>query len=168
MHATDDHGGAEREARYLATAAEMFLPADGEIRVGGHYVGLVEHAGLAYISGQIPRVGDAVAVTGRVGAETTLEDARRAARICAMRGLSLLRRQPGGLARVQRVLAMTVYTQSAPDFIRQSEVADAASDLLHAVLGEAGLHTRTSVGVSALPKNAAVELDLVVALRPIP
>lgn len=157
--------GAGREDRYLAMAAEMFLPADGEIRVGGHYVGLVEHAGLAYISGQIPRVGDAVAVTGRVGGETSLDDARRAARICAMRALGLLRQQPGGLPRVQRILAMTVYTQSAPDFIRQSEVADAASDLLHAVLGDAGVHARTSVGVSALPKNAAVELDLVVALE---
>lgn len=160
-----DHEGADREARYQAVAAQMFLPADGEIRVGGHYVGLVEHAGLAYISGQVPRVGDTVAVTGRVGGETSLEDARRAARICAMCALALLRQQPGGLARVQRVLAMTVFTQSAPDFIRQSEVADAASDLLHEVLGDAGVHARTSVGVYALPKNAAVEIDFVVALR---
>jgi len=163
---TGDNERTDREGRYLAMAAEMFLPADGEIRVGGHYVALVEHEGLAYISGQIPRVGDAVAVTGRVGGETSLEDARRAACICAMRALALLRQQPGGLARVRRVLAMTVYTQSAPDFIRQSEVADAASDLLHAILGDAGVHARTSVGVSALPKNAAVELDLVVALEP--
>ena len=160
-----DDDDAGREARYLATAAEMFLPADGEIRVGGHYVGLVEHGGLAYISGQIPRVGETVAVTGRVGGETTLDEGRRAARICAMRALALLRQHAGGLARVQRVLAMTVYTQSAPDFIRQSEVADAASDQLHAILGDAGVHTRTSVGVLALPKNAAVELDLVVALK---
>lgn len=164
MGAMDEDTGAAREARYLATAARMFLPTEGEIRVGGHYVGLVEHRGLAYISGQIPRVGDTVAVTGRVGGETSLEEARRAACICAMRALGLLRQLHGGLARVERVLRMNVYTQSAPDFIRQSEVADAASDLLHAILGDAGLHARTSVGVSALPKNAAVELDLVVAL----
>ncbi|MFO1413794.1 MAG: RidA family protein [Burkholderiales bacterium] len=168
MPPTNDHDDTDREARYLATAAQMSLPADGEIRVGGHYAGLVEHAGIAYISGQIPRVGDAVAVVGHVGAERTLDDAQRAARICVMRALALLRQQPGGLARVERVLAMTVYTQSAPGFVRQSEVADAASDLLHDVLGTAGVHTRTSVGVSALPKNAAVELNLVVALRPAP
>jgi enamine deaminase RidA (YjgF/YER057c/UK114 family) len=155
---------ADREARFVTVASEMFLPLDGEIRVGGHYVGLVEDGGLAYISGQIPRVGDAVAVTGRVGAETSLDDARRAARICAMRALALLRQRPGGLARVRQVLRMNVYTQSAPGFIRQSEVADAASDLLHSVLGAAGVHARTSVGVFALPKNASVELDMIVAL----
>jgi len=158
--------GVGREERFVATAAEMFLSLDGEIRVGGHYVGLVEHDGLAYISGQIPRVHDAVAVTGRVGAETSLAEGCRAARICTMRALALLRQRPGGLARVRRVLRMTVYTQSAPDFVRQSEVADAASDLLHAILGDAGVHARTSVGAFTLPKNAAVELDLLVAVEP--
>lgn len=62
---------------------------------------------------------------------------------------------------VPRVLRVTVFTQSAADFTQQSEVADAASELLHEVLGEAGKHTRTSVGVYQLPKNASVELDLI-------
>jgi enamine deaminase RidA (YjgF/YER057c/UK114 family) len=60
---------------------------------------------------------------------------------------------------------MTVYTQSAADFTQQSEVADAASELLHAVLGEPGRHTRTSVGVFQLPKNASVELDLLASVE---
>lgn len=158
--------GADREARYLAAARDLQMPADGELRVGGHYAGLVEHAGIAYISGQLPRVGDRVAVSGRVGADVPLDDARQAARICAMRALGFLRQLPGGLARVQRVLRMTACTQSAQDFTQHSEVADAASDLLHAILGDAGVHARTSVGVFALPKNAAVEIDFIVALTP--
>lgn len=155
----------ERAARFAAAAAELSLSFEGEIRVGGHYVGVVEDGDLAYVSGQIPRVGDAIAVTGRVGAEASLDDARRAARICTLRALALLARLPGGLGRVRRVLRMTAYTQSASTFTQQSEVADAASDLLHAIFGDAGAHARTSVGVAQLPKNAAVELDLIVALH---
>ena len=122
------------------------------------------HAGTAYVSGQVPRIGSTVVVTGRVGAEVPLEEARHAARICAVRTLAILRQTLGSLDAVAQALRMTVYVQSATDFTQQSEVADAASALLHEVLGDAGRHTRTSVGVVQLPKNAAVELDLVVAV----
>jgi enamine deaminase RidA (YjgF/YER057c/UK114 family) len=83
-----------------------------------------------------------------------------------MRALVLLRQSLGSLDRIAQLLRVTVYTQSAADFTQQSEVADAASDLLHTVLGAAGTHTRTSVGVAQLPKNAAVELDLIAAVTP--
>lgn len=139
---------------------------DGPIRLGGDYVPVVHDGDTAYVSGQVPRVGDTVVVTGRVGAEVTLQDAQRAARICTIRALLLLAQSLGGLDRIQRVLQVSVFTQSAPDFTQQSEVADAASALLKAVLGEAGTHARTSVGVYQLPKNAAVEVDMVVRVRP--
>ena len=90
----------------------------------------------------------------------TLNHAQLAAKVCAMRALALLQRELGSLEKVRQILRVTVYTQSAPDFTQQSEVADAASELLHSVLGEPGKHTRTSVGVYQLPKNASVELDL--------
>mgnify|MGYP001501929050 CR=1 FL=1 len=82
-----------------------------------------------------------------------------------MRALSLLQRELGSLEQVRQILRVTVFTQSVADFTQHSEVADAASDLLHAVLGEAGRHTRTSVGVYQLPKNASVELDLIASAR---
>ena len=109
----------------------------------------------------MPRVGDAVLVTGRVGADVTLARAQLATQICAMRALALLQRQLGSLDRVARVLRLTVYVQCSDDFTQHSEVADGASDLLFEVLGEAGRHTRTSVGVYQLPKNASAELDLI-------
>lgn len=92
-----------------------------------------------------------------------LPEAQLAARICALRALALLQRSLGSLDPVQRILCITVDVQFAQNFTQQSEVADAASDLLHAILGEAGAHTRTSVGVFQLPKNATVEIDLIAA-----
>lgn len=147
--------------RFQEAASALGYSFDGELKVGGNYVPLVRDGATLYISGQVPRVGSTVVVTGQVGAEVTLAQAQVAAKICAMRALALLQRELGSLDNVRQVLRVTVYTQSAPEFTQQSEVADGASELLHSVLGEAGKHTRTSVGVYQLPKNASVELDLV-------
>ncbi|RZL90476.1 MAG: RidA family protein, partial [Variovorax sp.] len=137
-------------------AAELGHSFEGEIRVGGHYASAVREGRTVYLSGQVPRVGSTVVVTGRVGDAVSLEQARLAAQICTLRALAILRQTLGSLDAVERVLRVTVFIQSTADFTQQSEVADAASDLLHRVFGEAGVHTRTSVGVYSLPKNAAV------------
>lgn len=152
-----------RDALFEQAAASLGHRFDGEIRIGGNYSPAVENGNEIYISGQIPRVDTTVLVTGRVGAETSLDDGRYAAKICAMRALAILRQSLGSLARVKSILRITVYVQSAADFTQQSEVADGASEILHTVLGTAGAHTRTSVGVYQLPKNASVELDMIVA-----
>lgn len=138
---------------------------DGDIKVGGNYAPLVRDGNYIYISGQIPRFRDRIAVTGRAGAAVSLEQAQLAAKLCAMRGLALLQRSLGSLERVRSLLRMNVFVQSAETFTQQSEVADGASDLLHAILGQAGVHARTSVGVFQLPKNATVELDLVAVVE---
>jgi enamine deaminase RidA (YjgF/YER057c/UK114 family) len=124
----------------------------------------VEYDGLMYVSGQIPRVRGAVAVVGRVGAEVSLEEGRRAARVCIVRALAAVRQSGGTLDRVRRVLRMNVHVQSAPNFTEHSEVADAASDIVNELLGADGGHTRTTTGAYQLPRNAAVEIDLLVAL----
>lgn len=148
------------DARFQEAASALGYSFDGELKVGGNYVPLIRDGNVLYVSGQVPRVGTTVVVTGRVGADVTLNHAQLAAKVCAMRALALLQRELGSLEKVRQILRVTVYTQSAPDFTQQSEVADAASELLHSVLGEPGKHTRTSVGVYQLPKNASVELDL--------
>ena len=150
-----------RESRFQAIAARLGHSFDGAIQVGGHYAPVVHHGTEVYVSGQVPRVGSSLVLTGRVGTELTLIQAQTAAGICVMRALALLRQSLGSLDAVERVLRMTVYVQCSADFTQLSEVADGASDLLHEVLGEAGVHTRTSVGVYQLPKNAPVELDLI-------
>lgn len=154
-----------RDTRFAAAEQALGYSFAGEIRVGGNYVSVVRHGGQAFVSGQVPRVGTEVVVTGKAGAEVPLAQAQLAAKICAMRALALLRQELGSLDAIVRLLRVTVYVQSAEGFTQQSEVADAASALLHEVLGDAGRHTRTSVGVFQLPKNAAVELDLVAAVE---
>ncbi|MEQ6434182.1 RidA family protein [Comamonas sp. w2-DMI] len=153
------------DQRFDELARRLGYSFDGEIKIGGNYTPLVVDAGVAYVSGQVPRVGDSVVVTGRVGADVSLEQAQLAARICAMRALALLRRQFGSLEQVSRILRITVFVQCTESFTLQSEVSDGASAVLLDVLGEAGQHSRTSVGVFQLPKNASVELDLIASTK---
>jgi len=143
-------------------ASELGYGFDGEIKVGGNYTPLLRHDGYIYISGQIPRVGDAVVVQGVVGSDVQLKEAQKAAQVCVMRALALTDRAVG-LDKVKAVLRISVFVQSAQGFTQQSEVADAASDVLYRVFGDAGVHTRTSVGVYQLPKNAPVEIDFIFA-----
>ena len=156
---------SSRNDRFESAARELGFDLAEPIRLGGNYTPAIVHGGIAHVSGQVPRIGGTVAVTGRVGGEVDLAEAQRAARICAVRTLAILRTALGGLDAVDQLLRVTVYIQSSADFTQHSEVADAASALLHEVLGDAGRHARTSVGVAQLPKNAAVELELSAAVR---
>lgn len=149
------------DQRFNLIAEQLGYSFDGEIKIGGNYVPVVRHNDELYVSGQIPRVGDTVVVTGRAGADTSLAQAQLAAKICAMRALALLQRSVGSLEGIKRLLRMNLYVQCAQDFTLQSEVADGASEVLFFVLGEVGAHTRSSIGVYQLPKNATVELDLI-------
>jgi enamine deaminase RidA (YjgF/YER057c/UK114 family) len=154
----------ESTARFDKISKELGIHFEDEIRAGANYEVAVEHGNEIYVSGQIPRVQGKIAVTGRVGQDVTLEDARQAARISTLRALAILRQSLGSLERVSKVLRVTVFVQSAQDFTMQSEVADAASEILYKVFAPHGGHTRTSVGVVQLPKNAAVEIDLIAAV----
>jgi enamine deaminase RidA (YjgF/YER057c/UK114 family) len=146
-------------------ALEYEFDPDEEIKIGGKYTPVLLDGNTAWIAGQIPRVGEAVRFVGIAGDTLTLDDARRAAGIAALRALSLIRTRCGTLDAVASVPLITVYVRCSPDFTMQSEVADGASDVLYKVLGEAGMHTRSSVGVLQLPKGAVVEVDFVFSLR---
>jgi enamine deaminase RidA (YjgF/YER057c/UK114 family) len=154
-----------RESRFAALESSLGYSFSGEIKIGGNYVSVVQHGDQVFVSGQVPRVGNEVVVIGRAGADVSLAQAQLAARVCAMRALALLRQSLGSLDRISRILRITVFVQSAQGFTQQSEVADGASEILHSVLGDAGKHTRTSVGVLQLPKNATVEVDLIAAVE---
>lgn len=138
------------------------LPAG--VAAAANYVPAMRCGDLLFLSGQIPRVGTEVAVAGCVGGQVSLSEARRAAQICALRLLSVANDMAGSMDHIEQVLELKVYVRSAPTFTDQSGVADAASDLLVAVLGVRGHHARTAVGVAQLPRNAAVEVSAVMAL----
>ena len=153
------------DARFEEEAAALGYRFDGEIKIGGNYVPLVRDGNTIYVSGQIPRVENAVVVTGAAGDQIDLSRAQLAAKVCAMRALALLQRSLGSLERVKSIPSISVFVQSAHHFTQQSEVADGASEVLFKILGPAGAHTRTSVGVFQLPKNATVELSLVATVE---
>ena len=127
------------------------------------YVPVVVHGQMAYVSGQIAFVDGAV-MTGKLGADVSLEDGQRAARACGLMILAQLE-AAGLLEQVERVVKLGSFVSSTPDFFDHPKVANGASDLMEQVFGGAGQHARAAVGVTALPLNAAVEVDAIVALK---
>ena len=126
---------------------------------------IVVHDGRARTSGQLPRDHDGRLVhPGVLGGGLSVEDGAEAARWCALNALSVLRAGLGSLDRVARVLTVLGFVASAPGFEQQPAVVDGASRLLHEVFGEAGRHTRSAIGVAALPRGGAVEIEVEVAL----
>jgi enamine deaminase RidA (YjgF/YER057c/UK114 family) len=128
-----------------------------------NYVPVTVHQGVAYVSGQMPKVDGEVRLFGKLGAEVSLEQGREQARICVLQGLACLKAELGDLARITKVLKVTGFVASAAGFNAQPKVIDAASDLLVEVLGPLARHARSAVGVAELPRNAAVEIEFVVA-----
>jgi enamine deaminase RidA (YjgF/YER057c/UK114 family) len=127
---------------------------------------VVLHGGRARTSGQLPRDHDGALVhPGVVGDDVTVEQGADAARWCALNALSALQAELGDLDRVERVLTLLGFVASAPRFAQQPVVVDGASRLLHDVFGDAGRHSRSAVGVAALPRGGAVEIEVEVALR---
>lgn len=153
------------DARFAAQCDALGVAFEANVQPGANYDVAVEHDGQLWISGQVPRVQGTIAVTGALGDGVALADGRRASAICVLRALAIAQQRLGTLARVARVLRMTVYVHSAPTFTQQSEVGDGASGILYEVFAPNGAHTRTSIGVAQLPKGAAVEIDLVLAVH---
>jgi enamine deaminase RidA (YjgF/YER057c/UK114 family) len=107
---------ASRHMRFDEVAAGLGYKFDGELKIGGNYRATVRTATQIFVSGQIPRVGDTVVVTGSVGEVVSLNDAQKAAKVCAMRCLSLLFQALGSLDHIDQILRVTVFVQFAKDF----------------------------------------------------
>ena len=132
------------------------------------YVPAVRHEDLIFTAGQLPMVGGVLETVGKVGAEVSPETARDCARICALNALAAVVSVTGDLDAIVRIVKLTVFVASAPGFAGQPEVGNGASQLLGEVFGDAGRHARTAVGVSILPFDAPVEVEMVVAVGSTP
>ncbi len=130
------------------------------------YVPAVEHGGTLHISGQISFAEDRSLILGRLGEDMELEAGIAAARRCGIMLLAQMKAALGDLGRVERVVKLGVFVNSAPGFTDQPKVANGASELMQQVFGEAGRHARSAVGVSVLPLGVAVEIDAIVAVKP--
>jgi enamine deaminase RidA (YjgF/YER057c/UK114 family) len=130
------------------------------------YVPCVRTGDLVYVSGQVPLVEGRPSHLGRLGAEVGLDDGAAAARTCALNLIAALKAELGELARVRRVVKLTGFVASAPDFTDHPKVINAASELFNEVFGEAGRHARAAVGVAALPLGVPVEVEAIVEADP--
>lgn len=119
---------------------------------------------MVYVAGQIPRRSDGALYTGRVPSEVSVEQAREAARCCGLAILAQLE-QAVGLDRIEQVAQVIGFVLSDGSFGDQPEVVNGCSDLLVAVLGDAGRHTRAAVGTNALPRGVSVEIAAIAIAR---
>jgi enamine deaminase RidA (YjgF/YER057c/UK114 family) len=129
-----------------------------------NYVPFVQAGNLLYTSGMLPMKDGQLAVTGVLSAEADIPKGQEAARLACLNALSVLKSALGSLSRVERVVKLTAYVASSATFTDQPLVVNGASDLLVEVFGDKGRHARAAVGVASLPKNASVEVELIVQI----
>jgi enamine deaminase RidA (YjgF/YER057c/UK114 family) len=142
--------------------AELGLAVPEVAKPLASYVPAVRSGQHVYTAGQLPLREGELITTGKVGGEVTEEQALECARQCGLNALAAVRAETGELSAIKRVVKVVVFVASTPDFTGQPAVANGASDLFGEVFGDAGRHARSAVGVAALPRDAPVEVELVV------
>jgi enamine deaminase RidA (YjgF/YER057c/UK114 family) len=144
-----------------AKLAELGISLPDVVAPLAAYVPAVRTGNLVYTSGQVPIEAGALAATGKVGAEVSPEDGKALARICALNALAAVHSLVG-IDSVVRVVKVVGFVASTPGFNGQPGVINGASELFGEVFGDAGAHARSAVGVSELPLNAPVEVEIIV------
>lgn len=129
------------------------------------YVPAVKIGDYVYTSGQIPFVAGELKYKGKVGKEVSLEEGYEAARVCAINCLAALKSVIGSLEQVEKIVKVVGFVNSAPGFAEQPKVINGASEFFGNVFGKAGEHARSAVGVSELPIDAAVEVEIIVKVK---
>jgi len=125
------------------------------------YVPSIFSQNFVFTAGQIPSVKGDLIYKGKVGKDLNEKEAKKAAEICILNCLAAVKRTVGNLDRVEQIIKVGVFVNSAEGFINQPEVANGASELLEKIFGEKGKHARSAVGISELPKNASVEIEMI-------
>lgn len=120
---------------------------------------------LIFTAGQLPLVGGKLTAEGKVGIEVSEENAKKAAEVCAINCLSAVKSLINNLDNIEKIVKLTVFVASAEGFTNQPVVANGASELMVKIFGESGKHARSAVGVSELPLNASVEIEMIVKVK---
>ncbi|HEY5594878.1 MAG TPA: RidA family protein [Nitrospiria bacterium] len=131
-----------------------------------NYLPAVRAGELLFTSGMLPMKDGTLAYEGKLGKELSVELGQEAARLAALNALAVVKQELGSLDNVARVVRLTGHVASAPGFVQQPAVLNGASDLLVAIFGEAGRHTRAALGAAELPLGSPIELELIVQIRP--
>ena len=130
----------------------------------GSYIPVVISNNIAYVSGQIPVKEGKVVFSGKVPTQQSIEEAGKAAKLCAINALAQLKASLGNLDKINKIIRVSGFVNSTPDFDLQPTIINSASDLLFNICGEKGKHTRIAVGVASLPLESTVELDMIVEI----
>ena len=167
-HSNHDHSS---DAEYKRTNIDFKARLDSlgiELSAPGapvaNYVNIRQAGKVLYLAGKGPRKSDSTNITGQVGTDLTIEQGYEAARWAAIAQLSVLQDHLGDLNRVKQILKVTGMVNAAPGFGNQPEVVNGYSDTMVAVFGDRGKHARAAVGMGSLPRNIAVEVDMIVEI----
>ncbi|WP_159612010.1 RidA family protein [Glutamicibacter sp. JC586] len=148
-------------SRVEARLAELGLTLPGVAKPVAAYLPAVTTGNYVYTSGQLPLINGELSVLGKVGAEVSAEEAKAQAQVAALNALAAIKSQIGDLDRIKRIVKVVGFVSSDPEFTGQPGVINGASEFFGEVLGEAGLHSRSAVGVAVLPLNAPVEVEVI-------
>ncbi len=129
------------------------------------YVPAKKVGNLVFCSGQGPSVEGKLIHTGKVGKEKTVEEGYQAAKICALNCLAAVKELIGSLDKIEEIVQLRGFVNSASDFGKQPEVINGASEFLEKIFGEKGRHARCALGTSSLPKDITVELEMIVRVK---
>ncbi|MDR4532058.1 RidA family protein [Glutamicibacter sp. PS] len=149
-------------SRIEGRLAELGLSLPPVAKPVAAYQPAIVTGNYVYTSGQLPLINGELPAVGKVGAEVTAEDAKAQARTCALNALAAIKAEIGDLDRVQRIVKVVGFVSSDPSFTGQPGVINGASEFFGELFGEAGQHSRSAVGVSVLPLDAAVEVEVIV------
>ncbi|MFO0776271.1 MAG: RidA family protein [Nitrospira sp.] len=149
---------------YEAKLKELGVTLPDPPKPVANYVPVVRVGDLLFLSGVLPSRDGQLIMTGKLGQELTIEQGKEASRVAVLNGLSIIRHAAGSLDRVKQLVKMVGHIASAPGFTDQPQVLNGASDLLVALFGDAGRHARVAVGAAELPRQAPVEIELIVQL----
>ena len=131
----------------------------------GTYLSAVRSGNILFVSGMLPKMNGQISRKGKIGRELSQREGYEAARLCVINGLAVVKAELGSLERVKRVLKVVGYVASEEAFVDQALVVNGASDLLVDIFGEKGKHARVTVGVSELPENVPVEIELTFEIK---
>ena len=129
------------------------------------YIPAIRTGDYVYTSGQVPFADGKLKYGGRIGSDLSIEEGQKAAELCALNALSAIKSVIGDLNKIEQIVKVTVFVNSADGFTDQPKVANGASEFFGKIFGEAGKHARSAVGVNELPVNSAVEVEMIVKVK---
>jgi enamine deaminase RidA (YjgF/YER057c/UK114 family) len=148
-----------------AKLAALGIGLSGPSSPVANYVHAVRSGNLIFLAGKGPRKGDGTYITGKLGADLTVEQGYEAARLTGINQLAVLKSELGNLKKVKRIVKVLGMVNAVPEFTDHPEVINGFSDLMVAVFGEKGKHARAAVGMGSLPRNTAVEIEMIVEVE---